>query len=82
MLVQDLDIRIIHAATGELLRELALDPGAVTTSPPATRPGHPANDQTQPSSLAARSVATALRCSSPGRGPANDGRTPGRPPRR
>ena len=26
MLVQDLDIRIIDAATGELLRELILDP--------------------------------------------------------
>jgi transposase InsO family protein len=27
MLVQDLDVRIINAATGELLRELTLDPG-------------------------------------------------------
>jgi hypothetical protein len=26
VLVQDLDIRIINAATGELLRELVLDP--------------------------------------------------------
>ena len=26
VLVQDLDIRIIHAATGELIRELTLDP--------------------------------------------------------
>ena len=26
MLVQDLNIRVVHAATGELLRELTLDP--------------------------------------------------------
>jgi hypothetical protein len=26
MLIHDLDVRIIHAATGELLRELTLDP--------------------------------------------------------
>jgi hypothetical protein len=26
MLVHDLNIRVIHAATGELLRELTLDP--------------------------------------------------------
>jgi hypothetical protein len=26
MLVQDLHVRIVHAATGELLRELILDP--------------------------------------------------------
>jgi hypothetical protein len=26
ILVQDLDIRVVHAATGELLRELTLDP--------------------------------------------------------
>ena len=26
LLIQDLDIRIVHAATGELLRELVLDP--------------------------------------------------------
>ena len=35
------DIRIIHAATGELLRQLTLDPTA-TTSPPGGRPApHP-----------------------------------------
>ena len=26
MLVQDLDVRVINAATGELLRELTIDP--------------------------------------------------------
>ncbi|WP_211323085.1 hypothetical protein [Amycolatopsis palatopharyngis] len=26
LLVQDLDVRIVNAATGELLRELAIDP--------------------------------------------------------
>ena len=35
LLIQDLDIRVINAATGELLRELTLDPAA-TTNPPAT----------------------------------------------
>jgi hypothetical protein len=35
----DLDIRIVNAATGELLRELTLDPPA-TSSPPAN-PGLP-----------------------------------------
>ena len=39
LLVQDLDIRIINAATGELLRELTIDPNA-TTSPPADHPDH------------------------------------------
>ena len=38
LLVRDLDVRIIDAATGELLRQLTLDPPAATTSPPA---GHP-----------------------------------------
>ena len=37
MLMQDLDIRIIDAATGELIRELTLDPAA-TTSPPDVPP--------------------------------------------
>jgi transposase InsO family protein len=41
VLVQDLHIRIIHAATGELLRELVLDPAKRyqgTSRPPGTRP--------------------------------------------
>lgn len=38
MLVHDLNVRIINAACGKLLRQLTLDPTA-TTSPPATRPG-------------------------------------------
>jgi Integrase core domain len=37
MLIQDLHVRIIDAATRQLLRDLILDPGA-TTSPPGTRP--------------------------------------------
>jgi hypothetical protein len=39
-LVQDHHIRVIHAATGELLRELVLDPPA-TTSPPADHQDRP-----------------------------------------
>ncbi|HEY4632053.1 MAG TPA: hypothetical protein VIG96_12150, partial [Blastococcus sp.] len=44
LLVQDLYIRVIHAATGELLRDLVLDP-ARTTSPPAAHPAQPAHDK-------------------------------------
>src|SRR5262249_61966967 len=42
LLVQDLDIRIVHAATGELLRQLTLDPGRnyqPTGRPPGPPPG-------------------------------------------
>jgi hypothetical protein len=39
MLVQDLDVRVVHAATGELLRALTLAPRG-RTSPPAADPGH------------------------------------------
>lgn len=44
MLVQDLDIRVINAATGELLRQLTLDPGRnyqPTGRPPGPPPGTP-----------------------------------------
>jgi transposase InsO family protein len=44
LLVQDLDIRIIHAATGELLRQLTLDPTRIyqpTGKPPGPPPGTP-----------------------------------------
>jgi hypothetical protein len=44
MLVQDLRIRIINAATGELLRELTLDPARdyqPTGRPPGPPPGTP-----------------------------------------
>ena len=44
MLVQDLNIRIINAATGELLRELTLDPNRnyqPTGRPPGPAPGTP-----------------------------------------
>ena len=44
MLVQDLHIRIIDAATGELLRDLTLDPGRnyqPTRRPPGPPPGTP-----------------------------------------
>jgi len=38
LLVQDLDIRVIHAATGELLRDLTLDPDR-NYQPTGRRPG-------------------------------------------
>ena len=44
VLVQDLDVRIINAATGELLRQLTLDPGRnyqPTARPPGPTPGTP-----------------------------------------
>ena len=46
LLVQDLDIRVVNAATGELLRELVLDPPATTSPPehPKDPPGEPRND--------------------------------------
>jgi hypothetical protein len=50
LLTHDLDIRVIHAATGELLRELILVP-ARTTSPPAD---HPAGEDAVRAALAAR----------------------------
>ena len=46
MLVRDLHIRVINAATGELLRELTLDPARdyqPTGRPPGTSGSHPAN---------------------------------------
>ncbi len=45
MLIQDLDIRIIDAATGELLRQLTLNPDRnyqPTGRPPGPPPGTPA----------------------------------------
>lgn len=44
MLVQDLHVRVINAATGELIRELTLDPGRnyqPTGRPPGPPPGRP-----------------------------------------
>ena len=44
MLVRDLHIRVINAATGEILRELVLDPGRnyqPTGRPPGPPPGRP-----------------------------------------
>jgi hypothetical protein len=44
LLVQDLHIRIIDAATGELLRELTLDPARnyqPLSRPPGPKPGTP-----------------------------------------
>ena len=40
MLVQDLDIRVVHAATGELLRALTLDPSR-SYQPTGRQPGSP-----------------------------------------
>ena len=51
LLVQDLDVRIIHSATGELLRQLTLDPGRnyqPTGRPPGPRPGTPRAKQASP----------------------------------
>ena len=45
LLIQDLHIRIINAATGELLRQLTLDPTA-TTSPPDAHPKAPRPNKT------------------------------------
>ena len=47
MLVADLDIRVIDAATGELLRHLTLDPPA-TTSPSAAHPAHHPENRNNP----------------------------------
>jgi hypothetical protein len=44
MLIQDLHIRVINAAAGELLRELTLDPAKdhqPTGQPPGSKPKHP-----------------------------------------
>src|SRR5215472_296245 len=41
LLVQDLDIRVINAATGELLRALTLDPRATTSPPDGRTDPHP-----------------------------------------
>jgi hypothetical protein len=43
MLVQDLDVRVINAATGELLRELAIDPARdyQPTGRPPVKFGYP-----------------------------------------
>jgi hypothetical protein len=49
LLVQDLDIRIINAATGELLRQLTLDPDhnyQPTARPPGPPKGTPADRKT------------------------------------
>jgi hypothetical protein len=45
ILVQDLDIRVVHAATGELLRELILDP--TRDYQPTGRPPGPTRKQQQ-----------------------------------
>jgi transposase InsO family protein len=47
LLVHDLDIRVINAATGELLRQLTLDP-ARNYQPTGRPPGHPARHQEHP----------------------------------
>ena len=57
LLIHDLDIRVIDAATGELLRELTLDPTR-TTNPPA-HPKDPPNENTP--NLRVRGVHDVLR---------------------
>ena len=69
MLVRDLHIRVINAATGELLRELTLDPPA-TTSPPAS---HPAPNQNDPEP---NEGSRSFRCPATGQGGAEGIRTP------
>src|SRR5262249_35261699 len=49
MLVRDLHVRVINAATGELIRELTLDPSRnyqPTGRPPGPPPEHPAKPGT------------------------------------
>ena len=38
LLIHDLHVRVINAATGELLRDLIIDPARTTSPPAATRP--------------------------------------------
>ncbi|MDX6267978.1 MAG: hypothetical protein QOD70_2718, partial [Frankiales bacterium] len=38
LLIQDLHIRVVHAATGELLRELTLDPSKDYQPQPKKKP--------------------------------------------
>ena len=68
VLVHDLDIRIIDAATGELLRELTLDPTSAT-KPPADHPAQPAKQQTAEPTNVGSAVRDVLRhhMSAPGR---------------
>jgi transposase InsO family protein len=51
MLVHNLDVRVIHAATGELLRELTIDPARdyqpVNTPKAHTQQPHPENDNSR-----------------------------------
>ena len=54
LLVQDLHIRVVNAITGELLRELILDPHA-TTSPPEP-PGPPTPNKTRTHDSQVRAV--------------------------
>jgi hypothetical protein len=46
MLIADLDIRIVHAATGEILRHLTLDP--TRDYQPTGQPAGPPPKPTQP----------------------------------
>jgi hypothetical protein len=44
MLVQDLNVRVVNAATGELIRERAIDPAhdyQPAGRPPGPKPKHP-----------------------------------------
>src|SRR5215469_10855212 len=74
LLVQDLNIRIINAATGELLRELILDPDRdyqPTGRPPGPPPGtpRPPRKRKNPNpASAARSHPTPVVCRCRGRG--------------
>jgi hypothetical protein len=52
MLIQDLHIRVINAATGELLRELTLDP----TRPPTENTPDPIRGSGRPRCLATSQV--------------------------
>ena len=40
MLIDDLDVRVIHATTGEIIRALTINPNAATTAPDAPSAAH------------------------------------------
>lgn len=48
ILIADLDIRIIDAATGELLRDLVLDPASATKAPADQPDHHPKSNKPEP----------------------------------
>ncbi len=71
MLVHDLHIRIVHAATGELLRQLILDPARnyqPTGQPPGPTPGTPRTTTNTPNPDVGSGCPRCLETSHGGRG--------------